>query len=51
MLYSLNYYRADTFYTTYLQYATNTIIVIFMIDTVLKLQLHRNFFYLDNSKI
>lgn len=51
LFYSLNYYRANPSYTNFLGYCSNAILAIFMVDTVLKLQLHRNYFYLDNSKI
>jgi hypothetical protein len=50
-IYVLKYYRANPNYINNLDIVNIAIIVIFMVDTLLKLQLHWNFFYLSNSRI
>lgn len=50
-IYALKYYRANPSYINNLDILNIVITIIFMIDTTLKLQLHWNFFYLNNSKV
>jgi hypothetical protein len=58
LVYILKYYRADQYYLSTLSthyfiidQINVAIIIIFMLDTVLKLQMHWVFFSLENSRI
>jgi prolipoprotein diacylglyceryltransferase len=47
----MKFSRADPGYIDKLDLINIFIIIVFMVDILLKLQLHMSFFYLDNSKV